>query len=1660
MKKVLIVCLLFVTSNVFSQVVINEVSTNNYNLYPDNDGDYEDWIELYNSGASAVNLNGYKITDNPLVPNKWTIPSVSIPANGYLTLFASGKDRADYVNHYESLVLESNTWKYKVPTANIANWQSKTFDDAAWSQGPGGFGFADGDDATVVPTGTLAVYARRTFNVVNPTEIKYLSLFLDYDDAFVAYLNGVEIARNNFSNAVVNYNTPSDIDREANMYTGGNPEMFNIPQSKFASLLTAGNNVLSIEVHNVSTTSSDLSMRPFLIAGVSTPTVNYQALPSWFVVPTTTTYLHTNFKLKAGGQVVQLYNATGTLVNSVSAPALLIDNTYGRHTNGSATLRILTPATPNATNNTATPFVSYWNDPVSFSVPAGFYSSNQTVSITSTNVNSTIRYTLDGTKPTETSTVYSGPITITKNTILRAGTFNTGYLPSNFETNTYFINQSVSLPVFSISSKPASFFDENEGIYVNGPTAVTSTCPDMPHYCYNYWKEWEKEIHIEYFDKGKVFKFEQDAGIKILGGWSRTLAQKSVQIRAGEQYGKNSFDFPFYTEKKKTTVDKFETFTLRNGGNDFEGTLLRDAVNHRVLNSMSCIDNNIDFEAYQPVVVFINGVYWGIHTMRERIDDSYFENNFGYKDDEIDYCEFEGEVKEGSNTEFLDMVNYINTNDLTVTANYNTVKSMLDINNYIDYMCAEIYHTNWDWPHNNIKFWQPKAVGGKWRFIYHDTDFSWGLFNYSTSSTNELNRVLTDDRSVHSPMLAKLLTNSEFKNAFINRFSDLMNTIYSPAQLKAVMDELKSEIEPEITRHVTKWPGSVSGSLTSWNGNVTGVKNMMDARPSYVRTHIQSEFSLAGQTTVTINALPAGAGRVEISTVAPCGLPWTGVYYRGVPVKITAYPNPGYTFKDWTVSGVTLTSTTSASNTVTFGGATATLTANFNTTTQIPKLIVTEINYQSDTITSNNSNAGDWIEIFNAGNTTLNLSNWTIKDSKIYNAFKFPNGTNLAAGQYLVVANDLIKFAQVNPSVSNVIGPLGFNLSNDGETVKIIDPIGNERYSVTYNDASPWPFLSNGKGTTLELKSTNLNPNDPLSWMDGCRNGSPGKAYAPCPCSKPDLGPDAILCVTSGSKTLNSALTSETFRKFSWYVNNIKVVTASGPTYTTTVAGTYVVVADSLGCVQKDEITLTNDISFNLGSDKILCNPIQDTLRIALPPNGITFEWYLNSVKIPNENNQYLRVSATGNYEARVSAGTCTNKSDQIIIASTAAATPVDGSRCGAGTVNLSIANTISGKTYQWFDAATSGNYLTTGTTYTTPSISQSKIYYVADASYYGGSVGPVDSTFGNLSQWVDNYHTNNGGSEYRFRFNVLKNCTFNAVTVYAASAQTIVINIWASNGTTLLYSTNYAVPAKGVYRVPMNYAITTGTGYYLDAKGTTGNLYYNHDNATYPYTESGGYISITGTVPTWVATNGWYPYIYKWEFSNGVGPCQRIPVKATINCVVNTIVSNFVVYKQGKNAKLSWVGNNEDGLANYIVERSYDGTNFVALSTIEATGQATNNYSYTDVNVLDGAIYYRIVMVALDGTRKNSNTVALVSTDLVVEAYPNPFVQDVSLKVLSSTPFVDVVVFDVNGQKMGEFTNVDTSKPFLLGNQLAQGVYIIQIKSLDTFKAIKVYKN
>jgi hypothetical protein len=459
--------LVLLFSTVYSQsVLINEVVSSNSNIISDEDGDYPDWIELYNSDTSTVNLAGYSISDDFQNDPGWVFPSITLQPDSFLVLFASGKNRGNLVKHWETIVDLGDTWSYHPAIESLPeNWYTPELDESAWQTGPTGFGYGDDDDSTQLYI-TLAIFTKLRFHVEDVSKVQNAILDIDYDDAFVAYLNGVEIARDNIGTVGVPapYDARADVAKEAKMYAGGNPDRFFIENA--SDLLISGENVLAIQVHNTDIGSSDLTLIPFFTLGMSEIPVDAQGLSSYLEIRND--LIHTNFKIDSQGETLTLVNSSQEIVDQIETGYIPTDMSKGRQPDADSSWFLFSTPTPGESND-GERFNGIFAKP-QFSHIGGFYQDQIALVILTDPIGGEIYYTTDGSVPTQESLLLEGDtLTIASGVkVVRALAVQDGFLPSETVTHTYFINQKYQLPVVSLSTNPENFFDDEIGIYVKG----------------------------------------------------------------------------------------------------------------------------------------------------------------------------------------------------------------------------------------------------------------------------------------------------------------------------------------------------------------------------------------------------------------------------------------------------------------------------------------------------------------------------------------------------------------------------------------------------------------------------------------------------------------------------------------------------------------------------------------------------------------------------------------------------------------------------------------------------------------------------------------------------------------------------------------------------------------------------------------------------------------------------------------------------------------------------------------------------------------------------------------------------------------------------------------------------------------------------------------
>ena len=838
--------------------------------------------------------------------------------------------------------------------------------------------------------------------------------------------------------------------------------------------------------------------------------------------------LHTNFNLSADGEAVYLSDASGNVVHKTDSIAMPNNVSRGLSPDGGDNWFFFAEPTPAALNATKT-YATAKTSTVTIEPVGGVCKSAVTITLKSDG-NTPIYYTLDCTVPTACdSLLYKGPITVDSTTVVRAVTFDSELLPAQPATQSYIFgsklhwvnrdlhngepiteetrwvadnnggggwggwggwggheetvtvdpnkyidhSSSFALPVVSLTMDPDDIWDYKTGIYVEGPNADLNATPRRA----NYYNDWERPIHIELYWTDGSQVLDQDAGVQMAGAYSRMNDQKSMAIHARKSYGEKYFNAKLFDELDLT---QFKSFTLRDSGNDFGGTHFRDAmITHLVA------ANNIDIQAYQPTVVFLNGEYWGILNMREKLNEDYIENHYPYVSaDNVDIMAASDVTKditasEGDEVDYDALISYVKSNDLTKDECYQYVCTLVDIDEYIEYMVSEIYGSNNDWPHNNVKIWKSKKRGGRWRWFLYDTDQCYSIWG-DQSGDDKLGDCLKE-KDTHGNTWANVLfrnlaKNEKFRDALANRFADRMNNEFLPKNVNHLIDSLYGNIKNEITYHNSRWGKNLN------DGN--GMKEFAKKRPDNVRKHLRSHFKVGDDVKITIKSNDSKAGYVQLNSLTLKKFPWSGTYFKNVPVSVRAVARPGYRFVRWEKSDGS--ESTYAGISVKLTGAT-TYTAIFEESNEVyNSVVINEINFKS----SADYDTKDWIELYNTTAAAIDLSNWVISDDKADEAYKIPGGTIIPPYGYVVVCENLSKMLKFNPNLVNAVGDFQFGLSK-ADYVRLTDAEGKLIDEVEYDSEKNWPD-ANGNGFTMALVDPFADNEKPLAWGEDDKYGTPG----------------------------------------------------------------------------------------------------------------------------------------------------------------------------------------------------------------------------------------------------------------------------------------------------------------------------------------------------------------------------------------------------------------------------------------------------------------------------------------------------------------------------------------------------------------------------------------
>ena len=861
-----------------------------------------------------------------------------------------------------------------------------------------------------------------------------------------------------------------------------------------------------IEIYNGG--SENVNLKGYYLTDDPSDSVKFRIRPDTILAPGeymifwadgNNEFVHTSFRLGRKGEFIGLYDDQGIVLDSMSYGLQENDVSYGRKVDDKNSWAFFETPTPGYQNHNE--YATGKAPDVQFSLSGGYFSGSQTISLISSNPDTEIYYSLDGTQPDHEDFLYSTPIVLDTTNAIRARLFETGKIPGNIITHTYFIDENVHLPIVSIVTDPMNLFDDSVGIYVIGTNGKPGYCSDIPH---NTNMDWERPVNVELYDKQGNAEINQRAGVKIFGGCSRTrYPQKSLALYARGEYGKGSFDVQLFKEKPIYT---FESFILRNSADDSRYTMFKDAMGQSIIKGKT----DIDWQAYRPAVVFINGQYWGIQNIREKLNEHYVAGNYQIDPDEVNLVRGSPVwgVMHGNSDDYVEMIDHIEKQNLSGESVYQYVASRIDINNYIDYQIAEIYFAANDWPMNNIKYW--RANSGKydrWRWIIYDLDNcfrTWGADDNTLELATEPYCRCTWPNPPWSTLLfRKVLENPGFRNEFIQRYAWHMSSTFKPERINHIIDSMAANIVPEIPRHIERWGGKIVpfpeqwirpnfNSMEEWYENIEGMKQFANERGPHATQHVINYFNLQrGMAVVTIQNEDQEPGKIKINSQLIEEGFYQGRYFKGVPFKIRAMSNIGYRFSHWDYFSIG-----SQVEKITNPELELELQDNVSLVPHFekieddePYIIINEINYNA----AEDFDAGDWVELYNNKNESVDLTGWTLKDDDDNHIFRFPDGLDIKPYEYLIVCQDVTTFRILYPNVNNPIGNVDFGFGNAGDAIRIYAADGSLRDEVYYKDTEPWPVTPDGEGPTLELIEPVLDNQIPENWTASAGNGTPGQ---------------------------------------------------------------------------------------------------------------------------------------------------------------------------------------------------------------------------------------------------------------------------------------------------------------------------------------------------------------------------------------------------------------------------------------------------------------------------------------------------------------------------------------------------------------------------------------
>ncbi len=812
-----------------SQLLITEFMASNNGRILDNYGDSSDWIEIYNAHNYSVDLGDYYMTDDKGIELKFKMPEFILAEGSFYVIWASG-------NYFQPVKLPSDL-DIKFTSA----------------------GTVDGNIAAIFINGEQKSLDRRGINVVvvDPDGINCQTRSFDTyfskeeSDSLVQFLHQIQ------SGQIVVFSVK---DEASNALSEEARNVIEAMGSRAISKLEYRDSWGMIAIKNVGVVQESYRKMGDGATSSNIPPV------------------HANFKLDAGGEYIGIYTKRKSVIDSISFSSQITDRSFGRIPTVTDRWVFFSEPTPGLVNSISD--IRFGQAPPPLLIPdKGYYPEPITVTILRPSENCHIYYTLDGSEPDSNSILYDNRgIFIEKPTVIRACCAKDNYFNSEIVSRIFVIKPQKSLNILSIVTSPDNLWDPDYGIYVVGNN------PAEPNYG-EKGERWERPALYCLMDSEGIDLVQAECSLRIHGGISRYIPKKSFRVYFEEplQYYPNTVN--------KKAPPKQDVLILDGGGNDSVAdpramgrnwSLIRDHLMMELYSRMGYSQTN-----KYPVALYLNGEYWGIYTIGERINNQFFENQVGIKN--VDLIKDNVIAELGTLDFWHETIQFFKSSDFEYDQNYQIASSLINVENFTDYYILNLLSANWDWPTNNIYNYREIRKGTKWNWLVWDADICFG----PSAEFNLVDKMISTEEG--NEVFYNLIESDKFREYFVNRICYRLNEELHKNRLNAVLDSLVFLIEPEIKHESERW----GESEYQWNENIRKMENFIQERPARFLENVDKAFKLGGLAHIKILNKHCDNGTIKINGYKVNKFPHDGVYYANLPIKFACEPHEGYIFRSW-----------------------------------------------------------------------------------------------------------------------------------------------------------------------------------------------------------------------------------------------------------------------------------------------------------------------------------------------------------------------------------------------------------------------------------------------------------------------------------------------------------------------------------------------------------------------------------------------------------------------------------------------------------------------------------------------------------------------------------------------------------------------------------------